>query len=462
LERTEQIMVPLYNHAMKGPPDQHATIKNIIDNGMDPEKFISGLTNKIHPIFRKICRCKFTHDDLCLALGERPLGVLKEVPVPEIASPLPSSNFVVRTIMQLATRILTSDESLKFISALIKCGKKGMEFHVHPRERLSAEQKQATLDRLVSYVDRIPVHFRDLSHTVRFEGKKVTVLGYTTCRVVRDKARYPHITIGAEQISGYDSSAPGYGQLTVCELRRTIVRSAMTLCHEVIHAIRWLEGEPQTPLEPRFNNESFAELGHAFENFVLGGQIVSPMASGGIWIRQWPHPYRLTGFSRVFAAPVIVPMPCPGDQWVEESVYVQFLKDQFWNTETAASAGRRCKPFKKMWLRSHHEIPRTVEELLHYTSGYREGPYPNNQRKRRRLADTKTESWRWNDNRKPMLSTGGSLTSRRIRSVRCKEKKERLEDEFYETQQKIIDEFHEREKLRLNQAWVDWVPDVTF
>jgi hypothetical protein len=221
-----------------------------------------------------------------------------------------------------------------------------------------------------------------------------------------------------------------------------------------MHAISWFE--VQTGLEPIFNNEPFAEVSHAYEKFLLDGNLTCP-AIGGIWLRQWPLPNRLNGFSRLFA-PIHVPTPFPGHQWVDEAVYLRFLLDQFWDTETAPIGNRRCRPFKKLWLRSHHETPTTPYEANFYFTGYFEPPLPGNQPKRRRIADTETKCWRWKNIMRPRLSTGGSLTSRRMRSVRGQEKKEKLEEEFRE----MKDEFHERELLRLNQAWVALVPRVTF
>jgi hypothetical protein len=457
IRRIKPINVPLYNHALKGPPDQVTTIRNIIDNGMNPEDFISGLTNKIHPIFRKIHRCKYTHDEFCLPVRERDGGVLgkmRPVPVPQIADPLPSANLVVRTMMQLATRILTSDESLHFISALMACGKKGVKFHVHPRERLSAERKQATLARLVSYVDRIAIHFKEFSRQTTRPTIKGS-LAYMMPRTVRATIPSPHIIMDVEQLNGYDSSAPGYDQLTVCDVRRTIIRGATILCHELMHAICWLEVQNYT--EPIFNNEPHAEVGHAYENFVLGGILVSPPTSGGIWLRQWPVVYRLNGYSKLFR-PIYVPTQYPSDQWVDESSYLRFLLDSFWDTETAPIGDRRCKPFKKLWLRTHHETYRDPQEFNFYFAGNVEAPLRGRQLKRRRLADAETKCWRWTDNMMPRLSTGGSLTSRRMRSVRYQKKKEKLEEEFRE----MKEDFHERELLRLNQAWEALVPSVTF
>jgi hypothetical protein len=388
----EPIMVPLYDHATKRPLYQHATVRDITNHGINHKRFISGLTNKIHPIFRRVCRCKFTNDRFCLHPDARSVRgkKIRAVPVPEIASPLPSDNFVVGTIMQLATRILTSDESLQFISALLDCGKKGVRFHVRPREHLSAERKQATLARLVSYVDRITIHFREFSRKDTKPGEGL--LAYTTKRITRRRIRPPHIIVDVEQIKGYDSSAPGYDQLIAGDVRRAIVRGAIVLCHELMHAITWLEVQAKN--EPKFNNEPFSEVGHAYEGFVLGGLIYAPLTSGSIWLRQWPPMGRLNGF-KVFRKGIYSSAPYPGDQWVDETVYVEFLKDQFWDTETKSPPGdRRCKPFKKLWLRSHHETPRTLQEFTYYASGYEEPPVRGNQIKRRRLADTETECWR--------------------------------------------------------------------
>jgi hypothetical protein len=141
LEPIKPNMMPFYNHATKETPDQHATVNNFIIHGMNPERFISRLTNEIHPIFRKICRCKFTHDYLCLnpEIRYNFEKRVQPVQVPEIASPIPPDNFIVRTMVQLATHILTSDDSLQFISALMDCGWNGVHFHVHSRKHLSAE-----------------------------------------------------------------------------------------------------------------------------------------------------------------------------------------------------------------------------------------------------------------------------------------------------------------------------------
>lgn len=250
-----------------------------------------------------------------------------------------------------------------------------------------------------------------------------------------------------QHINGYDSSAPNYDQLTVSDLGRNIIRSAVVLCHEVAHAIAYFEVQSYT--EPRFNNEPFAEIGHAFENYVFGGTLGVRESRGGLWIRQWPALGRMNGYTtRVFPRGIYASTLQPGDQWLDEAMYVRFLNDQFWDTETAAPGSRRCKPFKKSWLRPYHEVPKTPQEYNSFTTGHMEAPLRGNQAKRRRLAGTRLagttreECPRWEDKRRTMQST--IEKSSRVQLVRRKEKKEKRKERF-----------HEREQLRLNQVWVD-------
>jgi hypothetical protein len=161
-----------------------------------------------------------------------------------------------------------------------------------------------------------------------------------------------------------------------------------------------------TCLEPRFNNEPHAEVGHAFENHVLGG-MTNCRTDGGLWLRQWPVAGRLNDYDRrVFRNGIYAPSGSPGERWVDERVYARFLDDRFWDTETAAAPGDRpCKPFKKLWLRPYHEVPTTPQEYNYYMVGHREAPVRGNQAKRRRLEGTRGGCPRWEDKRVAMWST---------------------------------------------------------
>jgi hypothetical protein len=123
-------MKPNYIHALKRSHDQLATVKAFLDHGVDPEKLISGLTNKIHTIFRQNCRCKYTKDCCCLWRMRRnfPEKKIRLVQVPEIASPAPRDNFFVEAMMRLATKWINSDPGRQFVSALMDCGPGGQEF----------------------------------------------------------------------------------------------------------------------------------------------------------------------------------------------------------------------------------------------------------------------------------------------------------------------------------------------
>jgi hypothetical protein len=436
-------LIPLYDHALQGVPDQLATVKNFLSHEMDPEKLVSGLTNKISPIFRNICRCRYTRDCFCYSLDARTEFEKNVLPVkvPEIVSPAPKDNFVVRTTMQLATRLVMSEEGLSFFSALISCGRGGQQFHAHPRRHLSAAQKEATIHRLPLFGQRIAIHFREFSRLDDDIGGRC-LLGYTRRRTVPGVPMSAHINMNVEKMDGYDFNAPSYGQLSLANLRCSIIRSASVLVHELAHAASYLV--VQTKVEPLFNNEPFPEVGHALEGFVFGGSLNFQKPGGGLWLAQWPPADRLTGYNNpVFPKPILsTTRPMPGVQWVDETVYARLLRDQHWDTEGVESGDDRRKPFKKAWLRPYRETTTTAEEHTAFTTGYEEAPLRVNQSKRRRLIGTRGGCWRWEDKRRARRST--SERSRRVQLVRRQEKK-----------QKRKDEFHERELPRLNQAWID-------
>lgn len=402
-------------------------------HGVDPEKLISGLTNEIHPVFLKICCCKYTMD-CCRIAHTRSVAPGYKIPlveVPTIASPAPSDNFFVRTIMQLATRWILSDPGLQFISALMECGRGGKKFQANPRKHLSTERKQAVLRQLLLHAPQVTVHFRKFSHLDESASRKAA-LGYTSKQ--RMAPWSAHIVMDVEKMQGYDPSAPNYDQHTVNELRRSIISNAGTLCHEFAHAICFLE--IQALVEPKFNNEPFVEVGSAFENCLWGGTL-NDSRSDGLWLHRWPPPCRLSAYdgNGVFRTRIDAPeaMPMPGGQWVEPKVYGRLLFDHFWDSERVEQGNRRCKPFKKTWMRPYHKVPTTAQEWTHFTTGYFPAPRRENQAKRRRLArTTHGECPHWEDMRSPTLSI--SEKSPRVQWLRRKEKMDERREEFNERQ----------------------------
>jgi hypothetical protein len=114
-------------------------------------------------------------------------------------------------------------------------------------------------------------------------------------------------------------------------------------------------------------------------------------------------------------------------------VYGRLLYDHFWDSERVERGKRRCKPFKKTWLRPYHEVPTTAQEWNHFSTGYFPAPRRENQAKRRRLAGTTHgECPRWEDIRRATLST--SEKSQRVQWLRRKEKMEERREEFNERQ----------------------------
>jgi hypothetical protein len=428
-------MAPNYIHAFKRTLDQLATVQMFHHHGVDPEKLISGLMNEIHPVFLKICCCKYTMG-CCRIAGIRfvyPGYKIPLVEVPAIASPAPSDNFFVRTMMQRATKWILPDPGLQFISALMECGRRGKKFQANPRKHLSTERKQAVLRQLLLHAPQVTVHFREFSHLNDSASNKAA-LGYTRRQCIAPWSA--HIVMNVEKMQGYDPSAPNYDHNTVNELRRSIIRAASTLCHEFVHAITFLEVQTLVQLEPKFNNEPFAEVGYAFEKFLWGGTL-NDSRSDGIWLHRWPPAGMLSAYNGncVFRTGIYTPeaMPMPGGQWVDPKVYGRLLYDHFWDSERVERGKRRCKPFKKTWLRPYHEVPTTAQEWNHFSTGYFPAPRRENQAKRRRLAGTTHgECPRWEDIRRATLST--SEKSQRVQWLRRKEKMEERREEFNERQ----------------------------
>jgi hypothetical protein len=308
------------------------------------------------------------------------------------------------------------------------CDQSGMKFHANPRKPLSAERKQATLDRLTLHAPRIVIHSREFSH---LKSKRLrSVLGYTA-RSCPALAQSADITLDVEKIVGYDSSAPNYDKHSLNVLKRSIIRSASILCHELAHAFCSLEvPRPKYKLEPIFNQDPFAEVGCAFEQWVLGG-LLNNLRTDGLWLNLWPTAGRLNGYG-VFRGVINAPNTLPlQSRWVEPKVYKRHLQDHFWDSEKVETGHRRrCTPFKKTWLRPYHEAPTDSLEWNHFFTGYQFSPSRGNQAKRRRLVGTRGECPRWMDKRTTVSST--IEKSHRVQWLRRKEKMEELKDEFHE------------------------------
>ncbi|KAI9699751.1 MAG: hypothetical protein M1836_002786 [Candelina mexicana] len=83
-----------------------------------------------------------------------------------------------------------------------------------------------------------------------------------------------------------DHNAP-----SICLILRQRFNVAVTLCHEVCHALRTaLETHPLKP-EPFYNDDSHAEVGNAWEASTFGGSIDfldESGAQGAICVMKWP------------------------------------------------------------------------------------------------------------------------------------------------------------------------------
>ena len=140
-------------------PPQGPTIKDLIAAGGDLTTIMSSvcqLTNDIHPIFRAENICMFPYkDNYCMAphFADHPEKLIGKAKAPQMNSPYVEGfkdNVVVRTIFQVATRMLLHDDALPFWAGLMdavdwEADEPSISFKVHPRRRLSKDRKQRTL-----------------------------------------------------------------------------------------------------------------------------------------------------------------------------------------------------------------------------------------------------------------------------------------------------------------------------
>lgn len=345
------------------------TIQDVLDAGKDPAQELCQLTNEIHPIFQatNICACEYKDLRCCVQpyfanLARSNPGTAK---APSIASPYPEDNIITRASMQLASRILTHDDTLPFWASILDCrdlkdGTVGEVFEAHSSSHLSAERKAQILDHLRSFANRVRFHYKAK------EGNKILDLGvkrgdpdwngamagaYFAYRNGRPlvETEYPpfaNIVLDPNDMDGYDQAAKSWKRFKISKLKRKIIHGARLLCHEVAHGL--MTHTIAFAEEPALEGEPMVETGFALENFLFGG--VVRRDHDGIRLSSWPNEaiwdeYSASGVTIPLRGPKSRGSPAP-ECLLSPDTYECFLTDEFWE-ETEVREGR----FKKMWLR---------------------------------------------------------------------------------------------------------------
>jgi hypothetical protein len=460
-------------------PPRGPTIKDLIAAGGDLTTIMSSvcqLTNDIHPIFRaeNICMCPYK-DNYCMAphFADHPEELIGKAKAPQTNSPYIEGfkdNVVVRTIFQAATRMLLHDDALPFWAGLMdavdwEADEPSISFKVHPRRRLSKYRKERTLEHLEEFAaEHIRFHFKVRQNDdgsmwdCDGETNSQTVLEDdplhpgTGCTVRKDWKFYgwrdgkpiivdrmqdfSHITMN---LAMFLPTRPVEDLLsmTVSEMKLRMVGSAITLCHELAHALERHNCDRDYFTAPVMNDEIVVETGFSFENFLHGGIPTWWSDCHGVYLMKWPcqdsvdvyiddgTPMKWTRLGDAG--------PCREFLFEPRRMEV-FLEQSFWD-DPAPPAG--C--WKKMWSRPHVELALDGDDFDYFTTGDT-SPY-RPQPKRRRFSDATKERQR--------LRRANAVWKKRnavkFRWHRSKDVSEERKDEF-----------HEREKERLNQLWVEW------
>jgi hypothetical protein len=266
-------------------------------------KAVCSLPDLVYPAFRddKICHCKYEGIARCM-VPNLPSGIdhdsfhVGEKEASKIASPYSQDNILVCAIMRVASQLVLSDDSLAFWAGIIDCGlgpqRDRWGFRVHPRKHLSDARKAEILLHLENFSQNLRIHFKILTDYETSHGMTSILPAYREDRDFRrdlsENASYAyrngktiiekpdhqfvHITMNASHISGFDQSTDEWQDMTIRRLKRTVFQWAKTLSHEFAHAIMaHYVYRPGHEVEACLNDETLAEAGFSWENFVFGG-----------------------------------------------------------------------------------------------------------------------------------------------------------------------------------------------
>lgn len=358
---------------------QEQPIKDLVAAGWDIESIkgmMFGLTNELHPMFAEenFCACRHRDQRYCYipirmeaALAVNTGGAL--TPIWEH----PHDSFIIRSILQLATRIVTHPDTLPFWDALITNDQpledQEIVCHVRHNEKPNLKEVRQVDQELKEAASHVRFHFKKFvhldppevgenpddggsavyylveeDHPANVPGKaSKLVYSWKNGGPAVDEDIFTHIWINTSGIESFDLTSDQWMDHSMSFIRRHAVHTAAVICHELAHAIVNRHFEHR---DPYFNDETLLEPGYALENFVFGGRM--DVDDDDLWIIPWPdresaekYPRRGSGIHAAALPPKILHI-LEKDDW--ESV----LRDEFWDEE-----GYREGRIKKLWLRKY-------------------------------------------------------------------------------------------------------------
>ena len=464
-------------------------IRELLAAGSDLAGKVFSLTNEIHPIFREknICACENASISSCCSpyLAANPHKLADEKKAPTIAAPYPSQNPFVRVILQLATRLLTHDDSLPFWAGILDCARGPRQevarFHVHPRKRLSAARRAETLDQLNKFADEVRIHFREFEKdgvvgeaadgfamslfveegdldfdpaTVSYKTcDHVSAGRFTSCdcpkgpvyafrdgKPVIEDSRFQHIFMNTTKIKGFNAKThpTAWQRWSIWDLQHSIFHTASVLCHEFAHAFL----DFQLGRDAFMNDESLAETGYSWENFIFGGalHIEAYDEHSSLSIMPWPNLQQFESFMAISARMSIRyfgQLEYSRHLAVQPCQYGEFLHQKFWDEE------KPDKVFKKMWLKPYLEAPQHETEFTYFNSGH-EAPIQVSAKKRR-------------------LSNAAMDRARAYASKLRRSERMARADRWHRCREILLErkaDFHDRAKDRLNALWTSCTPAI--
>jgi hypothetical protein len=365
-----------------GQRDAEPTVRELIAADGDLEQIkssICGLTNDLHPLFdtKNICVCKHPNEVYCCLphkVAELETSVEKPFDYIESTWSHPLQNLVLRSALQLATRMITHENTLPFWAGLIDLSEAPQEdknhFYARAR-RLGADKEKQVLDFLVKAADNIRFHFKsfdllpedhpdgDDAHgftgiwnvlpgdpLFEMDWEEVHCYAIHNGEPVIQKNAFPHVWLNVDDIEGHDMSNDNWLDSTISGVQASIVMSAAVIGHEFAHAMVLLTlGD--VPEEPSFNGESLSddnETGYSWEDFVFGGSLKVDEGS----LSVMPSPNSNDGEandedSEASCGSGEEALPLTEYHFVDKQKWQRLLEQSFWDTDK--------KAFKKLWLR---------------------------------------------------------------------------------------------------------------
>ena len=467
-----EFATPLERHYLPKLKREWApTIGDFIAAGGDPSVIMPHtcqLTNDIHPVLGdgNLCVCPeminpsdFFDDDwaYCMAPFYADSDLLEGlVKKPRSPSIHPKDNTVMRTILQLASRMITDEGTLPFWAGIINAvtgeGEDAkIAFKVHPRRKLSKTRKEKTLRYLEEVVaNNVRFHFKAFRDPdgsvdkytcgvtgpeVMSEADPVYWAYHNDGDVVwyghRDGVRthdadpiFPHICIN---IATWRVLRPlqTLRDMTISEIKLQMFHHATTIFHELSHALEFgICGTDKFQMPP-LNDETAVETGFALEKFIFGGVVKLDHKRDPIVVQQWPAQSLCDAYAEEGSKDTI-DLIRPGDAGPDRFIPVEpekveaFFLQSFWDDPNPPVGS-----WKKMWLRPAVFAALNRKDFDDFTIGD-SPPFEPGPNKRRKLTSDK----------KRVQSRVGWNRRKEIAGERKAE-------------------FYERERERLNELWAE-------